>query len=71
MQIKDHVFWITGGNSGMGEACARLFVSKGAKVLMTARREEQGQALAAELGENAMFVAADSTETGKDGSCSG
>ena len=60
MEIKDKVIWVTGGNSGMGEACARLFVSKGAKVLMTARREEQGQALAEELGENAMFVAADS-----------
>ena len=60
MQIKDHVFWITGGNSGMGEATARLFVELGGKVLLTARRKEQGEALAAELGENAIFVAADS-----------
>ena len=60
MEIKDKVIWVTGGNSGMGEACSRLFVEKGAKVLMTARREEQGKALAEELGENAMFVKADS-----------
>ena len=61
MELKDKVIWITGGNSGMGEASARLFVEKGAKVLLTARREEQGNALADELGENAIFVKADST----------
>ena len=61
MELKDKVIWITGGNSGMGAASARLFVEKGAKVLITARREAEGNALADELGENCIFVKADST----------
>ena len=31
MKIEDSVFIITGGASGLGQACARLFISKGAR----------------------------------------
>ena len=52
---------ITGAAQGMGEAHARMFVAEGAKVVLTDLLEEKGQALAEELGENALFVKQDVT----------
>lgn len=39
--IKDKVVVITGASSGIGEASAKLLASKGAKVVLGARREDQ------------------------------
>ncbi|MEY2832600.1 MAG: hypothetical protein RLZZ574_1858 [Cyanobacteriota bacterium] len=39
--IKDKVVIITGASSGIGEASAKLLASKGAKVVLGARRENQ------------------------------
>lgn len=39
--IKDKVVIITGASSGIGEATAKLLASKGAKVVLGARREHQ------------------------------
>jgi NAD(P)-dependent dehydrogenase (short-subunit alcohol dehydrogenase family) len=50
---------ITGGNSGIGLATARLFVAEGAKVTITGRNKETLQAAAKELGPNAFAVVAD------------
>src|SRR3712207_532230 len=50
---------VTGGTSGIGAACAELFVSEGARVVIAARREAEGEALAARLGEVASFVRTD------------
>jgi NAD(P)-dependent dehydrogenase (short-subunit alcohol dehydrogenase family) len=50
---------ITGGNSGIGLATAKLFVAEGAKVTITGRNKETLQAAAKELGPNAFAVAAD------------
>ncbi|MBS4201182.1 glucose 1-dehydrogenase [Bacillus sp. FJAT-49732] len=47
---------ITGAAQGMGASHARKFVEEGAKVVLTDLNEEKGKALAAELGENALFV---------------
>lgn len=41
MAIKDKVVIITGASSGIGEATAKLLASKGAKVVLGARREEK------------------------------
>lgn len=47
--IKDKVVIITGASSGIGEASARLLASKGAKLVLGARREEQLKRIASEI----------------------
>ncbi|WP_416668899.1 SDR family oxidoreductase [Egbenema bharatensis] len=44
--IKDKVVIITGASSGIGEATAKLLASRGAKVVLGARREHQLKQLA-------------------------
>ena len=61
-RLAGKVAVITGGNSGIGEATGRVFAAEGAKVILMARREEQGQAVAAairEAGGEATFIACD------------
>jgi NAD(P)-dependent dehydrogenase (short-subunit alcohol dehydrogenase family) len=53
---------ITGGNSGIGLATARLFVAEGARVIITGRNQETLQAAAKELGPNALALVADATD---------
>ena len=47
--IKDKVIIITGASSGIGEASARLLASKGAKVVLGARRVDQLKRIADEI----------------------
>ncbi len=49
ISLKEKIILITGASSGIGEACARLFASFGAKLILTARRRERIEALASEL----------------------
>ena len=58
-RLADKVAIVTGGNSGMGAGTVELFVAEGARVVIAARGEESGQAVADRLGENALFVRAD------------
>ena len=58
-RLAGKVAIITGAAQGMGEAHARLFVREGAKVVLTDVNEQRGRALAAELGEDALFVTQD------------
>ena len=49
IDLKDKVVLITGASSGFGEDAARLFAVEGCKVVLTARRLDRLQALAAEI----------------------
>ena len=55
--IKDKVVIITGASSGIGEATAKLLASKGAKVVLGARREEKLKRIADEVEKNGGQVA--------------
>ncbi len=50
MQIKNSVFLVTGGASGLGAATARMAAANGAKVVIADLQVEAGEALARELG---------------------
>jgi NADP-dependent 3-hydroxy acid dehydrogenase YdfG len=55
--IKDKVVIITGASSGIGEATAKLLASKGAKVVLGARREENLKRIATEIRQSGGQVA--------------
>ncbi|MEM1038280.1 MAG: SDR family oxidoreductase [Pseudomonadota bacterium] len=57
--IQGKTVFITGASRGIGEAAARRFVALGANVVLTARSEKALQALAAELGSQALAVPCD------------
>lgn len=59
MNLQDKVILVTGGTSGIGAACARQFVSLGAKVVLASNQPSEGEAMQSELGENAHFVFTD------------
>ena len=60
-RLQDKVMIITGAAQGMGATHARLCVEAGAKVVLTDINAEKGQAVAAELGSNALFIQHDVT----------
>lgn len=59
--LQNKVAVITGSASGIGKACAELFIREGAKVTITDLNETSGKKVAEELGGNAFFVKADSS----------
>lgn len=60
-RLEGKVAIITGAASGMGAAHVKMFVENGAKVVISDIQEDKGNALATELGENAVFVKHDVT----------
>ena len=55
MRLEGKTALITGGSSGLGNAMARRFVAEGAIVIIADIDEENGRALALELGNKARF----------------
>ena len=57
MQIKDRVFIVTGGASGLGEGTARMLAAEGGKVVIADMQADKGEAVAHEIG--GVFVKCD------------
>ena len=67
--IKDKVVIITGASSGIGEASAKLLASKGAKVVLGARRADKLKQIVDEIekdGGEAAFQELDVTESSEN-----
>src|SRR5712692_12090335 len=64
-RLENKVVLLSGGASGIGAETARLVAREGGKAVVADRDEARGRALAAELGDRALFVTLDVTqETG-------
>jgi NAD(P)-dependent dehydrogenase (short-subunit alcohol dehydrogenase family) len=61
MQIKNRVFIVTGGGSGLGAAVARTLVANGTQVVVADIDRAAGEAIAVELGDNLRFAPTDVT----------
>ena len=66
-RLKGKVAIITGGNSGVGEATAKMFAKEGATVVITARREAALEKVAEEIKAAGGEVFAVSTDISKKG----
>jgi NAD(P)-dependent dehydrogenase (short-subunit alcohol dehydrogenase family) len=62
MRLANKTALITGGNSGIGLATAKLFVAEGARVAITGRNKATLEAVAKELGPNVIAIVADATD---------
>ncbi|MEH3047629.1 SDR family oxidoreductase [Sphingomonas adhaesiva] len=61
-ELDGKVAIVTGGAASIGAAITRQLHADGARVVIAARSPEKGAAIAAELGEGALFVATDITD---------
>lgn len=59
MEIKNKVFLVTGGASGLGKATAELIIREGGKVLIADMNIEAGQKAQQELGTSSYFEQTD------------
>lgn len=61
MQLKDKVAVVTGGDSGIGLASARLFLQEGAKIVLMSNNAQTLGAAREQLGERTVTLEADVT----------
>lgn len=66
-QTSEMSVLVTGGGSGLGEACARRLVEHGARVTICGRRSEPLERIADELGGRCLAVKADVSDSGQHG----
>jgi NAD(P)-dependent dehydrogenase (short-subunit alcohol dehydrogenase family) len=62
MKLAGKTAFITGGNSGLGLATARLFIAEGAKVAITGRSQKTLDEAREALGPNLLAIQADLTD---------
>lgn len=64
-RLENKVALITGANSGIGLATAKLFVQEGAKVVITGRRQEALDEAVKEIGGDVTAILADASDITK------
>ncbi len=62
ISLKDRIVFITGASSGIGEATAKAFAAEGARLILTARRKDRLDKLAASLGVPCLTLKLDVTD---------
>jgi NAD(P)-dependent dehydrogenase (short-subunit alcohol dehydrogenase family) len=58
-RLKQKIAIITGAGTGIGRACATVFASEGARVVLIGRRKNRLDEVAREIGDSAMVISAD------------
>ncbi len=61
MEIRDNVFIVTGGASGLGGATSTMLARAGGRLIIADVQADKGEALAKELGGNVRFMKCDVT----------
>jgi NAD(P)-dependent dehydrogenase (short-subunit alcohol dehydrogenase family) len=61
MEIKNNVFIVTGGASGLGGATTAMLARSGGKVIIADVQADKGEALARDLGSDARYIKCDVT----------
>lgn len=62
--LENKVAIVTGGNSGIGLATAKLFAAEGARVVVTGRRQQVVDAAVEEIGAGAIGIQGDVADPG-------
>ena len=62
-RFEDKVVWITGASSGIGAALAEAFAREGAKLVLSARRRAELDAVAAKCGGEVLVLPLDLAES--------
>jgi dehydrogenase/reductase SDR family member 7B len=62
MRFQDKIVWITGASSGIGEALAYQFANEGAKLIISARREQHLQRVKQNISGECFILAMDITD---------
>lgn len=60
--LSGRTYWLVGASEGLGRAVALNLARQGVKVIVSARNEDRLKELAAEIGENARWIAVDVTD---------
>lgn len=62
MRFKDKIVWITGASSGIGEALAKAFSEDGAQIILSGRRTEALEKVAADIGTDTLILPFETTD---------
>lgn len=63
MRLKDKIIFLTGGSTGIGHDCAKVYAREGAKVVIVARDSDASAQAAAELGDDHLGFSCDVSDS--------